>query len=76
MTNALSEMVWHEFAKSKFTLCWLGFIILLFVFAIFAPFLANDKPFVIKIDGQLHWPLLRKRLPRATTVFSWPRLSL
>jgi peptide/nickel transport system permease protein len=57
--TSYGEMVWHEFAKNKFTLCWLGFIILLFVLAIFAPFLANDKPFVIKIDGQLHWPLFK-----------------
>jgi peptide/nickel transport system permease protein len=56
--TSYGEMVWHEFSKSKFTLCWLGFIILLFVFAIFAPFLANDKPLVIKIDGQWHWPML------------------
>jgi peptide/nickel transport system permease protein len=52
-------MVWREFAKNKFTLIWLGFIIFLFLLAIFAPFLANDKPFVIRIDGQLHFPLFR-----------------
>jgi peptide/nickel transport system permease protein len=57
--TSYGEMVWREFAKNKFTLCWLGFIILLFLLAIFAPFLANDKPFVIKIDGQLHWPLFK-----------------
>jgi len=57
--TSYGEMVWKEFAKSKFTLCWLGFIILLFLLAIFAPFLANDKPFVIKIDGQLHWPIFK-----------------
>jgi peptide/nickel transport system permease protein len=57
--TSYGEMVWHEFAKSKFTLFWLGFIIVLFVFAVFAPFLANDKPFVIKLDGQLHWPLFK-----------------
>ncbi len=53
------EMVWHEFAKSKFTLFWLGVIIILFLVAVFAPFIANDKPFVIRIDGRLHFPLLR-----------------
>jgi peptide/nickel transport system permease protein len=57
--TSYGEMVWREFAKSKFILSWLGFIILLFLLAIFAPFLANDKPFVIKIDGQLHWPMFK-----------------
>jgi peptide/nickel transport system permease protein len=57
--TSYGEMVWHEFAKSKFTLCWMCFIILLFLFAIFAPFLANDKPFVIKIDGQWQWPMFK-----------------
>ncbi|MBN2018654.1 MAG: ABC transporter permease [Sedimentisphaerales bacterium] len=53
------EMVWREFTKSKFIVVWLGFIVLLFLLAIFAPFLANDKPFIIKIDGQLRFPLFR-----------------
>ena len=57
--TSYGEMVWREFAKSKFIVVWLGFIILLFLLAIFAPFLANDKPFVIKIDGQLHWPMFK-----------------
>jgi peptide/nickel transport system permease protein len=52
-------MVWREFAKSKFTLAWLGFIILLFLIAIFTPFLANDKPFVITIEGVMRFPLFR-----------------
>jgi len=55
--TSYGEMVWHEFAKSKFTLLWLGFIVVLFVVAVFAPFFANDKPFFIKIDGHLRWPL-------------------
>ncbi len=57
--TSYGEMVWHEFTKSKFIVVWLGFIILLFFLAIFAPFIANDKPFVIKIDGQQHYPLFR-----------------
>ena len=55
--TSYGEMVWREFAKSRFTMFWLGFIIFLFVLAIFAPFFANDKPFVIRIDGQLRFPL-------------------
>jgi peptide/nickel transport system permease protein len=53
------EMVWREFTKGKFTLAWLGFIVFLFLLAIFAPFLANDKPLVIRIDGQLRFPLFK-----------------
>jgi peptide/nickel transport system permease protein len=57
--TSYGEMVWHEFTKSKFIVVWLGFIIFLFLLAIFAPFIANDKPFVIRIDGQLRFPLFR-----------------
>jgi peptide/nickel transport system permease protein len=57
--TSYGEMVWHEFAKGKFTLAWLGFIVFLFLLAIFAPFLANDKPLAIRIDGQLHFPLFK-----------------
>jgi peptide/nickel transport system permease protein len=53
------EMVWREFNKNKFTLAWLVFIVFLFLLAIFAPFLANDKPLVIRIDGQLRFPLFK-----------------
>jgi peptide/nickel transport system permease protein len=55
--TSYGEMVWREFTKSKFIVFWLGVIIFLFLLAIFAPFLANDKPFVIKIEGQWRFPL-------------------
>ena len=53
------EMVWREFVKSRLNLVSLVFIVFLFTVAILAPFLANDKPFVIRIEGQLHFPLFR-----------------
>lgn len=53
------EMVWREFFKSRLCAVCLVLIVFLFVVAIFAPFLANDKPFVIRIEGQLHFPLFR-----------------
>jgi len=53
------EMVWREFVKSRLNLVSLVFIVFLFAVAILAPFLANDKPFVIRIEGQLHFPLFR-----------------
>ena len=37
----------------------LMFIVFLFAVAVLAPFLANDKPFVIRIDGRLYFPIFR-----------------
>ncbi|HDZ69400.1 MAG TPA: ABC transporter permease [Phycisphaerales bacterium] len=53
------EMVSHEFVKSKLNVVCLVFIVFLFAVAVLAPFLANDKPFVIRIDGQLHFPVFK-----------------
>jgi peptide/nickel transport system permease protein len=57
--TSYGDMVWREFTRSKFIVVWLGFIIFLFLLAIFAPFIANDKPFVVRIDGRLCFPLFR-----------------
>jgi len=51
------EMVWHEFAKNRLNVVCLAFIVFLFILAVFAPFLANDKPLAIRIDGRLHLPI-------------------
>jgi peptide/nickel transport system permease protein len=53
------EMVSREFVKSRLNVICLMFIVFLFAVAVLAPFLANDKPFVIRIDGQLHFPIFR-----------------
>ncbi len=51
------EMVGREFVKNKLNVVCLIFIVFLFILAVFAPFLANDKPFMIRIDGKLHFPI-------------------
>lgn len=53
------QLVKREFFKSWVNVVNLSFIVFLFAVAILAPFLANDKPLVIRIDGQLEFPLLR-----------------
>ena len=53
------EMVTREFCKSSLNLVCLIFIVFLFAVAVLAPFLANDKPFVIRIDGELYFPVFR-----------------
>src|SRR3989339_1283548 len=51
------ELVWREFKKNKVNLVSMGFIVVLFVVAVLAPFLANDKPYAIKLDGNWQFPL-------------------
>jgi peptide/nickel transport system permease protein len=51
------QMVWREFTKNKLNIVSLILIIILFALAIFAPFLANDKPYMVRVDGRLKFPL-------------------
>jgi peptide/nickel transport system permease protein len=51
------QMVWREFTKNKLNIVSLVLIIILFALAVFAPFLANDKPFMVHVDGRLIFPL-------------------
>jgi peptide/nickel transport system permease protein len=51
------QMVWREFTKNKLNIVSLVLIIILFALAVFAPFLANDKPFMVRVDGKLMFPL-------------------
>lgn len=53
------EMVSRRFAKNRLSVICLIFIIFLFVAAVFASFIANDKPFVIRINGRLYFPLFK-----------------
>lgn len=57
--TSYGELVWREFAKSRLSLLCLIFIIILFAVAVLAPFLANDKPYFIVIEGQTFFPLFK-----------------
>lgn len=56
--TSYGQLVWRQFSSSRMNLACMRFIILLFTIAVLAPFIANDKPFAIYIDGKLHFPLL------------------
>lgn len=56
--TSYGEMVAKEFFKSRLCKVSLVVIIFLFAVAIFAPFLANDKPLIIRIDGALRYPIV------------------
>ncbi len=53
------QLVQHEFLKNRMNVGCLLIIIFLFVIAVFAPFLANDKPYAIRIDGRWQFPLFQ-----------------
>lgn len=63
------DLVRREFFKSWLSIVSLVFIVFLFAVAVLAPFLANDKPIVIRMDGQLCFPLLRDLKPTDYCVF-------
>ena len=67
--TSYGELVWREFIKSRLSVVCLVFIAVLFSAAILAPFLANDKPFVIRIDGELHFPIFRNLTASEYSVF-------
>ena len=67
--TSYGQMVWREFFKSRLNTACMIFIIFLFAAAVLAPFLANDKPFVIRIGGQLHFPLFGDLQPNDYCVF-------
>ncbi len=57
--DSFGEMVWREFVKNRLNVLCLIFITFLFIFAVLAPFLANDKPYIISIDGEIHFPIFK-----------------
>ncbi len=54
---SFGEMVRREFFKSRVNRLCLWYVLFLFALAVFAPFIANDKPYVIKMDGGFKFPL-------------------
>jgi len=61
--TSYGELVWREFRKNRLSMLSLGFVIFLFAIAVLAPFLANDKPYIIRINGQWKFPLFSNLKP-------------
>ncbi len=49
--------VWREFRKNRLAFGGLVFVIILFLIAIFAPLLANSRPYVYAEKGRVYFPL-------------------
>jgi peptide/nickel transport system permease protein len=63
--TSYGQLVWQQLTKNRTNLVCLWFIIVLFTTAVFAPLIANDKPFVVRmastgspqVEGKVYFPL-------------------
>ena len=58
-TESYASIVVRQFRKNVVALASLGIVLALFAIALFADFIANDKPLVMKYGGQIYSPVLR-----------------
>jgi len=57
--NSLTRRRWYSFRQNKRGFYSLSFFMVLFILSIFAEVLSNDKPFLVKYNGALYFPLLK-----------------
>ena len=73
MRKTYSKMIAENFRMSKLNMLGLAVVILMFSVAIFAPFLANEKPYYYKHEGRYKFPILEEVFLFEHTV-SYPEL--
>jgi peptide/nickel transport system permease protein len=64
------QLVAKEFFKSRLNVASMAIVIFLFTLAVLAPFLANDKPYVAKLDGHWAFPLFAALGPDDFSIFT------
>lgn len=52
-------IVKRQFQKNRLAVYSLRFVIVIFIVGIFADFIANEKPYYCKINGETHFPLFK-----------------
>jgi peptide/nickel transport system permease protein len=75
--TSYGQLVWQQFTRNRTNLICMWFIIVLFTIAVFAPFIANDKPLAIRmvstgspqVDGRLCFPLFKTLTANDYSVF-------
>ena len=55
------RIVWNQFCRDRVAVVGLILVFILFVIAIMAPIIANDRPLVASLDGRVQFPILNKR---------------
>ncbi len=56
--SPINERRWDTFKANRRGYWSLWIFLFLFIFSLFAEFIANDKPLIIKYDGKMHFPVL------------------
>lgn len=54
--QSYSAIVWRQYKKNRLALAGLGVVFLLFIVAIFAPLIANDRPLMMHYKGNWYFP--------------------
>jgi peptide/nickel transport system permease protein len=57
MRRGYWSSVWREFKKNRLAVAGLFIVVVLICIAIFAPLLANNRPYIYYTDGRLYFPL-------------------
>jgi len=57
--NSLTRRRWYSFRQNKRGFYSLSFFLVLLVLSIFAEVLSNDKPFLVKYNGEFYFPILQ-----------------
>jgi peptide/nickel transport system permease protein len=67
------QMVWRHFRRRHLAVLGLCISLLFFALALFAPVLANNRPLVMRYQGQWHWPLWSHE--EGIGLFTWKEIG-
>ncbi|OHB53397.1 MAG: hypothetical protein A2Y12_14430 [Planctomycetes bacterium GWF2_42_9] len=67
--TSYGQLVWQQFTKNLANMICMWFLIVLFCIAVLAPFIANDKPFAISVDGKIQFPVFKTLTANDYSVF-------
>jgi len=56
---SFSSTAWHRFRKDSLAMIGLGGVAMMFILALFVPFIANNRPFFMLANGEISFPFLR-----------------
>ncbi|MFK7936783.1 MAG: hypothetical protein AB8G22_24935, partial [Saprospiraceae bacterium] len=58
--QSFRQIVWQQFRQRRTAMWSLRALFVLIFIAVFADFIANDKPIVAQIDNEIYFPVLRE----------------